>query len=420
MFEYLAGSLALAAFSFAVNFARSYYRHRKKGAIGERKVRFGLAVFFGKGFTKIHDLLLPLGKGTSQIDHVLVSRRGIIAIETKNFVGQVLGSAGQRMWLQRYRSGRCREFLNPLIQNEGHTRALRELLAKHGYPDIPIRSLVVFSNKCKIPNVPDVINMRFLRPAIRVRLSGDPIYSEEEVAKIAKIIKDSHIRGRRARRQHEAHASLAASAAQHQTRESVAQFLEEGMRTARPLSFGAKPDAPSLSPEQKKLTDAGAILNIRGRRTSIEDFFESAKRDANGDHVRKGANFDHFVCPYTGDSFPPSEAKSFYHGLWAAYFKRNPDLAAYLRENVNANLGVTFRCQKVLAAYARDPDKFISETRSSNWYQNMEKRLGVLRAAPAFTPEPQRKSLDRQIAGAESRRPSDTQHHSQDRTHVRS
>lgn len=419
MFEYLAGSLALAALSFAANYVRAYYRQRKTGAIGERKVRYKLSSFWGKNYAKLHDLLLPHGKKTAQIDHVLVSRRGIVCIETKNFFGKVIGTVSQRTWVQRHPSGRTREFLSPLVQNEGHIHALRELLSKHGYGDIPIYSLVVFSDRCKIPKVPDVINMRYLRPAIRARLAGDPIFTEEEVSQISKIIKDSHIRGRRARRQHEAQASLAASAAKHQTRESVAQFVEAGIRSATPLSFSSQSDMRELSPEEKKLTDTGAILNIRGRRASIEEFFESAKRDANGNHVPSGSTFDHFVCPYTGDSFSSHEARNFYYGLWAAYFKRNPELAAYLRQNYNESLGLTFRCRKALAAYVNDPDQFVAETRSSAWYQNMRKVLNAQRSAKAFS-EPERKSLDRQIAGAEKRRPAGNEHHTQERTAVRS
>jgi restriction system protein len=42
-----------------------------------------------------HDLYLPRpdGKGTTQIDHVVVSRYGIFVIETKNMTGWIFGDA---------------------------------------------------------------------------------------------------------------------------------------------------------------------------------------------------------------------------------------------------------------------------------------------------------------------------------------
>jgi len=37
------------------------------------------------------DELIPIDKGTTQIDHVLVSRFGIFVIETKNMKGWIFG-----------------------------------------------------------------------------------------------------------------------------------------------------------------------------------------------------------------------------------------------------------------------------------------------------------------------------------------
>ena len=40
-----------------------------------------------------------------------------------------------------------RRFLNPLIQNEGRTRALRNIV-----PEVPVANLVVFSGNVEFPN----------------------------------------------------------------------------------------------------------------------------------------------------------------------------------------------------------------------------------------------------------------------------
>ena len=42
------------------------------------------------------------------------------------------------------------EFLNPVKQNEIHLAAAKKLLQKF---DLPYYSIIIFSNKCKIPNI---------------------------------------------------------------------------------------------------------------------------------------------------------------------------------------------------------------------------------------------------------------------------
>ena len=44
----------------------------------------------------IKNITLPTGDGTTQIDHILVSRFGVFVIETKNMKGWIFGSAHQK------------------------------------------------------------------------------------------------------------------------------------------------------------------------------------------------------------------------------------------------------------------------------------------------------------------------------------
>lgn len=223
------------------------------------------------------------------------------------------------------------------------------------------------------PTLPNVVKMRDLRLAIEARCQSAPVLSEKDVQAIKKTINGSLIKGKKARQQHDAKAMLSAEATKHRS-ETMAK-LEERAKSAPLLYFGEKIVERELSPEEKALTDAGAFLTIRGKRASIEDIFEDAKRDSNGDPVPKGANFDHFICPYTGDKFPAIEAKDLYQGLWSSYLKRNPTLVEYLREHINNRPGLTFRCQKLLSAYNTDKDSFIAQARDTNWYRNIEKKL---------------------------------------------
>jgi len=126
-------------------------------------------------------------------------------------------------------------------------------------------------------------------------------------------------------------------------------------------------------------------------------FFEDAKRDQKGNLVPRGADFDHFICPYTKDNFPRNEAKNFYQGLWIAYLRKNPDLVQYLQTHVGENLGNSFRCQRVLAEYTADPHGFIEKSKSTNWYRNLAQKQ---KQPKAQNIKQKRPSLTDQIDGA--------------------
>jgi restriction system protein len=70
---------------------------------------------------------LPTEDGTTQIDHVIVSRYGVFVIETKNLKGWIFGSPQQKTWTQKiYRH--TTKFQNPLHQDYKHTQTLQAAL----------------------------------------------------------------------------------------------------------------------------------------------------------------------------------------------------------------------------------------------------------------------------------------------------
>ncbi len=100
----------------------------RSGRRGERIVAKELTKLKKKDFLVIHDLLLPSSNGrTSQIDHVVISTRGIFVIETKNHAGRISGGEHAQYW-QQHLSSQSRTFYNPLLQNRSHLRAIRRLL----------------------------------------------------------------------------------------------------------------------------------------------------------------------------------------------------------------------------------------------------------------------------------------------------
>ena len=377
MFEYIAGGAAiLTGIWFSSKIAEPFIRPRLskvKGFLGERAVKNILKKFHKSGGASLNDLLIPsTSTETDQVDHVLVTRHGIFVVETKNYSGFIEGSEKDPRWRQTIpgRNPISYEKYNPLMQNQPHIDSLRELIKGHGY--IPYYNIVAFSDDCKILSpIPNVVNFKYLEPAIKARCTGEPVLSEEEVKEIKEILIQANITDKEARRQHDTKASLSADSFHNNDPEAIHAMYEEG-RKAPILSFGPKPKPKQpLDPQQARLAEDSAMLTIKGKTASIEDFFEDAKRDVNGNHVAKGANFDHFICPYTGDSLPVKEAKGFYDGLWISYFKNNPDLEEYLFKNKNRVLGTSYNSQRLFAAYVKDKEGFIEQGRKSLLYQNI-------------------------------------------------
>lgn len=119
-----------------------------KGIQGEHrvaKILEDLRSTFGYGL--IHDILLDFNGTTSQIDHLLIDRFGILVIETKTYGALLKGRSEDRYWTACYAGARHRRMYNPLLQNEGHRKWLGKLLFQHGrnLADKYAQSLIVFA-----------------------------------------------------------------------------------------------------------------------------------------------------------------------------------------------------------------------------------------------------------------------------------
>lgn len=112
---------------FAAALVSRFLRAPKvKGRIGEAFVSVAaLKRLDPKVYRVFNDLVLPRpdGKGTTQVDHVVVSPFGIFVIETKNYEGWIFGDENSRQWTQVI-YGKKSRFQNPLHQNALHVRAL--------------------------------------------------------------------------------------------------------------------------------------------------------------------------------------------------------------------------------------------------------------------------------------------------------
>jgi hypothetical protein len=116
---------AIVAFLFAAWLSRSRW---SKGELGEIRVSRALHRSLNStDYRLFDDIILPIRDGTTQIDHIVVSRFGVFVIETKNMMGWIFGSADQPRWTQvAFR--RKSQFQNPIRQNLGQVRAVQALL----------------------------------------------------------------------------------------------------------------------------------------------------------------------------------------------------------------------------------------------------------------------------------------------------
>ena len=148
-----------------------------KGRIGEALVQAALKGLDPKMFVARHNLIVPGGRGTTEIDSVVFSYFGVFVIETKNWGGSIYGREADIKWTVVYPDGSKEKPLNPLHQNRLHVNALRAITA---LPPEAFHSIAVVSGGNKFPKgMPDnVIRPNQLRR--RILAERDVIFSGEQ------------------------------------------------------------------------------------------------------------------------------------------------------------------------------------------------------------------------------------------------
>ncbi|ENJ1726427.1 nuclease-related domain-containing protein [Vibrio parahaemolyticus] len=155
-----------------------------KGVFGEFLVNRLLSKLPESDYTLIKDVTLPTNYGTTQVDHIVVSRYGIFVVETKNMKGWIFGSARQKQWTQKiYRHSS--KFQNPLHQNYKHIKALETLL---GCSEEHLHSVIVFIGdstfKTEMPP-----NVTYARGSIRyIQQFNDVVFSDNDYARLTESI----------------------------------------------------------------------------------------------------------------------------------------------------------------------------------------------------------------------------------------
>lgn len=184
----------LAAYWWAIPFfiAALYLKTPSgKGFLGEMVVNFSAKLMLdGSKYHLIKNVTLPTEDGTTQIDHIIVSKFGVFVIETKNYAGWIFGGPNQKMWTQKFPRS-SRQFQNPLHQNYKHARTLGDLL---GLENDAIHSLIVFvgDSVFKTPMPENVTHsggyIRFIKSKIC------PVLLDEQVTEIVGKIQSGRLK----------------------------------------------------------------------------------------------------------------------------------------------------------------------------------------------------------------------------------
>ena len=157
-----------------------------KGNFGEGTVAHHLKSLPSNKYVVFNDVMVKTGRGSTQIDHIVVSQYGIFVIETKNIQGNIIGKYKSENWVKSYH-GRNYEFFNPIIQNQGHINALCHKL---NLPASKFISIIVFSvrGRLLLPQMPVPV-VYTTQVAGRIKCYRDVKLNVAQVNEIADRIK---------------------------------------------------------------------------------------------------------------------------------------------------------------------------------------------------------------------------------------
>ncbi len=140
--SFVAGILCWLFFDHGIDKIKHPEEWKDAGSSGERILYNSLIKQYDVPEKQIlRNVYIPTKNGaTSEIDLIVVSKKGLFVFECKNYGGRVYGDARYKNWLQ-YIGSKKESFYNPLLQNKTHVRNLEKLLACKNI-NVPIIPLV--------------------------------------------------------------------------------------------------------------------------------------------------------------------------------------------------------------------------------------------------------------------------------------
>lgn len=122
------------------------------GRRGEKltEKELNLVKLFGRNGKVLRNIYVPKQNGeTSEIDVVFITQKGIFVIESKNYSGWIFGDENDVKWTSVLPNKQKNSFYNPIRQNRTHIKWLGRYLGE----EIPLFSLIVFSERCELKKV---------------------------------------------------------------------------------------------------------------------------------------------------------------------------------------------------------------------------------------------------------------------------
>lgn len=177
-----------------------------KGKEGEKLVANKLRQL-PEEYKVLNDIVFATERGTTQIDHVVVSKYGIFVIETKNYRGEIYGNdvnkewkqiiktdvRFNRKWYKVYTYITKNQFYSPVKQSLGHVVAVNNILNQN--EGVPIVSIVVFSNDAILDNVNSSYNVINLRNLLSTIYDYKLAYiSISDVERITETLQQNNVR----------------------------------------------------------------------------------------------------------------------------------------------------------------------------------------------------------------------------------
>lgn len=139
----------------------------------------------------INDVVLFTERGTTQIDHVVVSRYGVFAIETKNYKGDIYGDDNREQWTQI--AVTKNKFYNPVKQSIGHSYEIKKCLME--WPHLIVVPIVVFTDRANLAGVHSKNHVVYENDLIKTIQDYKTIYlSDADVKRVIDLLFVKNVR----------------------------------------------------------------------------------------------------------------------------------------------------------------------------------------------------------------------------------
>ena len=177
-----------------------------KGKEGENIVH-NILMQLPDEYVILDDVVLRTNRGTTQIGHVVVSRYGVFAIETKNYQGVIYGDDKRKEWTQMiitdvtyakkwwktYTYVTKNHFYNPVKQSLAHSIAIKSLLSE--WSALKVIPIVVFTGTAVLKDVTSSYHVVYDFNLLETILDNRTIYlADNDVQRVVDILLRNNVR----------------------------------------------------------------------------------------------------------------------------------------------------------------------------------------------------------------------------------